>query len=212
MVLHRCGTTWRRRRSEAVDRRRWWQRRAASLRHAEPRQPPGAREELASIRPDGYARRRARLSSVLSLASGEHWLLDPGSGGLGKVTAGQNPSFRADATKLVALTTDAPMHEPATIRKCFDPSPPCPMGYPGPSLADTVAALNAAGTTVIALKSPGATPRRTTWRPPAARSRRPARPPWSATRARASPAREEVGPGLVHARRVIERRSTMDCA
>jgi len=57
-------------------------------------------------------------------------------------------SFRADATKIVALTTDAPFHQPG------DPGD-LPGGYPGPSRDATVAALGAAGIKVIAIKAPG---------------------------------------------------------
>jgi hypothetical protein len=59
-------------------------------------------------------------------------------------------SFRADATKIVALTTDAPFHQPG------EPGD-LPGGYPGPSRDDTVAALTAAGIKVIAIKAPGST-------------------------------------------------------
>jgi Ca2+-binding RTX toxin-like protein len=67
-----------------------------------------------------------------------------------------NATFRADATNVIAITTDAPMHE-AADSSCTTPSPPCPFPYPGPSFADTVAALNAAGIKVVTIKAPGAT-------------------------------------------------------
>jgi hypothetical protein len=105
---------------------------------------------------DGVDEPESQLEALYQIATGAGRTI-PGSGGLGEIAAGQNPSFRADATKVVALTTDAPMHEPATAGNCTSPSPPCPMGYPGPSFADTVAALNAAGIKVIALKAPGST-------------------------------------------------------
>lgn len=60
-------------------------------------------------------------------------------------------SFRADATKVMALTTDAPFHLPG------DPGD-LPGGYPGPSRDATVAALGAAGIKVIAIKAPGSSP------------------------------------------------------
>jgi hypothetical protein len=65
---------------------------------------------------------------------------------LGEIAPGQNPSFRADAAKVLAITTDAPFHTPG------DSTFP----YPGPSRDDTVDALNAVGITVIAIKAPGA--------------------------------------------------------
>jgi hypothetical protein len=76
-----------------------------------------------------------------------------GAASLGDVSAGQNPAFRADANKVVAITTDAPFHIPGTPN-CTAPAP-CPFGYPGPSRDDTVNALVAAGIKVIAVKAPG---------------------------------------------------------
>ena len=73
---------------------------------------------------------------------------------LGDIPPGQNPSFRADATRVVAITTDAPFHVP-NDSNCGAPNPPCPFGYPGPSKADTINALVNAGIKVIALKAPG---------------------------------------------------------
>lgn len=73
---------------------------------------------------------------------------------LGDIPPGQNPTFRADATKVVAITTDAPFHTP-NDSNCSFPNPPCPFGYPGPSQADTINALVDAGIKVIALKAPG---------------------------------------------------------
>jgi len=73
---------------------------------------------------------------------------------LGDIAPGQNPTFRADASKVVAITTDAPFHTP-NDSNCSFPNPPCPFGYPGPSQADTINALVAAGIKVIALKAPG---------------------------------------------------------
>ena len=79
----------------------------------------------------------------------------PGAGpSLGDIAPGQKPTFRADATKVVAITTDAAFHTPGDSG-CNFPSPPCSFGYPGPSQADTINALVAAGIKVIALKAPG---------------------------------------------------------
>ncbi|MBI4203179.1 MAG: VWA domain-containing protein [Chloroflexi bacterium] len=55
------------------------------------------------------------------------------------------PSWRADATKVIAITTDAPMHDPDTTP-----------GYPGPTIGDTITALVDSGIKVIAIKAPGA--------------------------------------------------------
>jgi hypothetical protein len=73
---------------------------------------------------------------------------------LGEIAPGQDPSFRADAAKVLAITTDAPFHTPGDST-CYD-SPGCPFDYPGASRDDTVDALNAVGITVIAIKAPGA--------------------------------------------------------
>jgi len=77
-----------------------------------------------------------------------------GAASLGDVSPGQNPAFRADANKVIAITTDASFHTPGDTN-CSSPAPPCPFGYPGPSRADTVNALVAAGIKVIAVKAPG---------------------------------------------------------
>lgn len=69
-------------------------------------------------------------------------ILDPGD-----VPSGLGVSFRPDATKVIALTTDASMHVAG------DPGDSFP--YPGPSYAETVAALTAAGIKVVAIKAPG---------------------------------------------------------
>lgn len=66
---------------------------------------------------------------------------------VGDIAPGLGVSFRPDATKVIAITTDAPFHEAG------DGGGPFP--YPGASGAATIAALNAAGIKVIALKAPG---------------------------------------------------------
>ena len=68
---------------------------------------------------------------------------------LGEIAPGQNASFRADATKVIALTTDADFHNPGDPGSAF--------AYPGPSRTDTVNALVSRGIKVIAIKAPGAT-------------------------------------------------------
>lgn len=67
---------------------------------------------------------------------------------LGEIAPGQNASFRADATKVIALTTDAAFHNAGDTG---------PFPYPGASRIDTVNALVSRGIKVIALKAPGAT-------------------------------------------------------
>lgn len=71
------------------------------------------------------------------------------------VTPGGMPGWRENATHVVAITTDAPFHTPGDS-SCTEAGYPCPMDYPGPDRDATVAALNAAGIKVIAIKAPGA--------------------------------------------------------
>lgn len=59
------------------------------------------------------------------------------------IPAGENPSFRSDAFKVIILATDADFHD------TLDPGNPGP--YPGPSRNTAVNALLAAGITVIGL-------------------------------------------------------------
>lgn len=66
---------------------------------------------------------------------------------VGDVAAGQQCAFRADATKVAILTTDASFHNAGDAG---------PFPYPGASAAATTAALQAAGIKVIGLKAPGA--------------------------------------------------------
>ncbi|MEX2431387.1 MAG: hypothetical protein WD645_05645 [Dehalococcoidia bacterium] len=56
------------------------------------------------------------------------------------------PAWRSNSTRVIAITTDAPFHDPATTA-----------GYPGPTFADVVTNLNAQGVKVIAIKAPGST-------------------------------------------------------
>lgn len=67
---------------------------------------------------------------------------------LGEIAPGQNVVFRADATKVVAITTDASFHEGGETG-----SGPYP--YPGATQAETIAALVGQGVKVIAIKAPG---------------------------------------------------------
>jgi hypothetical protein len=70
------------------------------------------------------------------------------TGDVGDIAAGQQCNFRENATKVAVLTTDASFH---VKDEAGGPFP-----YPGPSAADTTAALQAAGVKVIGLKAPGA--------------------------------------------------------
>lgn len=74
-------------------------------------------------------------------------------GTIGDVPAGMGMSFRTDALKVIIITTDAPFHTPGDSNCSGGDA--CPFGYPGTSRDDTVAALNANGIAVIALKAPG---------------------------------------------------------
>jgi hypothetical protein len=98
----------------------------------------------------------SQLESLYQAATGAGRDVPPAGPSAGDVPAGEGVSFRADATKVIAITTDASMHV-AGDSSCTTPSPPCPFPYPGPTFTDTVAALNAAGIKVIALKAPGST-------------------------------------------------------
>lgn len=59
----------------------------------------------------------------------------------------ESASWRDDATKVIAITTDASFHVPSDSGGT----------YPGPSREETLAALNAENIKVIAIKAPGAT-------------------------------------------------------
>jgi hypothetical protein len=90
----------------------------------------------------------AQLGALKTIADGSAWdsngdadTTDDEDTGLG-----ENPTWRADATKIVVLVTDAPYHLDTDDGNA----------YPGPSYADTVSALNAEGIHVIALVTPGA--------------------------------------------------------
>jgi Integrin beta chain VWA domain len=98
----------------------------------------------------------SQLESLYQAATGAGRDVSPPGASLGDVPAGQGIGFRADATKVVAMTTDASFHV-AGDSLCVGPAPPCPFPYPGPSFADTVTALNGAGVKVIAIKAPGST-------------------------------------------------------
>ena len=91
----------------------------------------------------------AQLAALKSGADGHAWdsngdgdFADPND-----TPAGENPTWRTDATKVIVLVTDATYHEQGDT--------PVPPGYPGPTYAETIAELNAAGVHVIALVTSG---------------------------------------------------------
>jgi hypothetical protein len=92
----------------------------------------------------------SQLESLYQLATGAGRDVngDGDHADLGDIAPGAGASFRPDATRVVAITTDAPMH----VRGDFGPFP-----YPGPTMAETIAALNAANIHVVAIKAPGST-------------------------------------------------------
>jgi hypothetical protein len=103
----------------------------------------------------GYDGPESQYEGLYQMATGAGRDVPSAGESLGDIPAGQNPSFRASASKVIAITTDAPFHTPGDS-VCGFPSPPCPFGYPGASRDDTVDALSGAGIRVIAIKAPGA--------------------------------------------------------
>ena len=97
----------------------------------------------------------AQYEALYQMATGGGRNVPPPAASLGDIDPGQNPSFRASASKVIAITTDASFHVSGDSQ-CSPPNP-CPFPYPGPSRDDTVAALNAAKIKVIAIKAPGST-------------------------------------------------------
>lgn len=61
----------------------------------------------------------------------------------GAIPAGQDFSFRGDATRIIAITTDAVFHDSDTD-----------LSYPGPGADETIGALEDAGVKVIAIQAP----------------------------------------------------------
>ena len=64
----------------------------------------------------------------------------------GEIAAGLAASFREDATKVIAITTDAAFHNHGDNGS-----------YPGPTKAEVLSALSDYGVKVIAIKAPGST-------------------------------------------------------
>lgn len=95
----------------------------------------------------------SQYEALYQMATGAGRDVPPVGASLGDIAPGANATFRADATKVIAITTDARFHTPGDTN-CIGPSP-CPFPYPGASRDVTVGALNAAGIKVIAIKAPG---------------------------------------------------------
>ena len=66
----------------------------------------------------------------------------------GEIPPGMNAQFRINSSRVIAITTDSEFH---------DPGDSGPFPYPGHSRDAVVAALNAAGVRVVAIKAPGST-------------------------------------------------------
>jgi hypothetical protein len=88
----------------------------------------------------------SQYEALFQAASGAGRDVPPAGPSLGDVPAGQNPSWRTNATKVVAITTDASFH--------FTTDGTGPFPYPA-DRDSTVDALNVAGIKVIAIKAPG---------------------------------------------------------
>ena len=98
---------------------------------------------------DGNDSPESQYEALYQAATGTGRDVPPAGSSLGDIAAGQAPSWRDDATKVIAITTDAAFHNAG------DGGGPFP--YPGPSAAATIAALQTAGIKVIAIKAGSAT-------------------------------------------------------
>jgi len=65
----------------------------------------------------------------------------------GEIEPGLNAAFRPDATRVIAITTDASFHEGGDTGYLFD--------YPGATADETFDALQAEGIKIVAIKAPG---------------------------------------------------------
>ena len=101
----------------------------------------------AMVTRSGYDSKESQYTALYQSATGAGLDVPPAGASLGDIPPGLVPDWRADATKVIAITTDAPFHLPG------DGGGPFP--YPGPSRDDTVNALTSAGIKVLALKAPG---------------------------------------------------------
>lgn len=90
----------------------------------------------------------SQYEAIYQAATGLGRDVDTPGASPGDVDPGQGCSFRANATKVILLTTDASFHEAGDFGTFFP--------YPGPSEADVIGALTANDITVIGLKAPGA--------------------------------------------------------
>jgi hypothetical protein len=99
----------------------------------------------------GYDTPEAQLAALKSAADGSAWdsNMDGDTDDAEDTPAGENPSWRDDATKVIVLVTDANYHEYGDPEFLNDPN--VVEVWPGPTYAATVAALNAEGIHVIIL-------------------------------------------------------------
>ena len=96
----------------------------------------------------GFDDSESQYEALYQVATGAGNDVPPAGASLGDIAPGQQCNFRANATKVAILTTDASFHNAG------DGGGPFP--YPGHSAAATTTALQAAGIVVIGLKAPGA--------------------------------------------------------
>jgi hypothetical protein len=90
----------------------------------------------------------SQYEALYQAATGAGRDLPPGYE-LGEIVPGQDPTWRADATRVIAITTDASFHDGGENFMGY------PFPYPGPTRDQTVDALNAAGIKVIGLDATG---------------------------------------------------------
>jgi hypothetical protein len=106
----------------------------------------------------GYDTPEAQLAALMSIAEGTGWdgdgddVIDPSDPE--DTPAGQNPTWREGATKVVLLVTDAPYHVYGDEE--YPDNPSVDEDWPGPTYADTRDELQADGIHVIILTVSGA--------------------------------------------------------
>jgi hypothetical protein len=105
----------------------------------------------------GWDRPESQYEALYQAATGEGREMPSTTNGdfsdRGEIAPGQAPTFRPDATKVVAIATDASFHTTGDT-SCNENGSDCPFSYPGASRDETIAALNTAGIKVIGIKGP----------------------------------------------------------
>lgn len=93
----------------------------------------------------------AQLAALKTAADGSAWdsNMDGDTTDAEDTPAGENPSWRNGTTKVIVLVTDANYHVNGDPEYPDDPA--VDLQWPGPTYADTVAALNAEGIHVVIL-------------------------------------------------------------